>query len=268
MNPYDFLPIRVLVEGAYWVVTTLSDLLVPLAGAESAAVAIVLLTLAVRAALIPVGRSQAKANAMRQRLAPELAALQRKYAKNPEVLQRKTMELYQREKASPLAGCLPLLIQMPILMAVYGLFVRPEIGGEDNRLLSHTFMGVPLDATLVNVVGGGSAYPTSIIVFVSVMALIGVVTWLSRRFVQLPATQVAVEGRPAPVASAAGMPQMPDLTGLTKALGYMPFVTVIIAGIAPLAAGLYLLVTTAWTFVERLVLSKTIGAPSVHETQR
>lgn len=260
MNLYDFLPIRLLIEGAYWIVTHLSDLLEPLAGAESAAIAIVLLTLAVRAALIPVGRSQVKATVMRQRLAPELAELQRRYKKNPEQLQRKTMELYKREKASPMAGCLPMLLQMPVLMAVYGLFMRPEIHGEANQLLSHTFLGVPLDSRLSVMLGGTSLEFGSLAVFVSIMALIGGVTWLSRRYVQQPAAQRAAQAqlaRPAPVD---GLPQMPDLSGLTKMLGFMPFLTVLFAAFVPLAAALYLLTTTTWTFCERLILSKTIGA--------
>ncbi|MBC9954601.1 membrane protein insertase YidC [Leucobacter sp. cx-42] len=260
MNLYDFLPIRLLIEGAYWIVTHLSDLLEPFAGAESAAIAIVMLTLAVRAALIPVGRSQVKATVMRQRLAPELAELQRRYKKNPELLQRKTMELYQREKASPMAGCLPMLLQMPVLMAVYGLFMRSEIHGEPNQLLSHTFLGVPLDSRLSVMLGGPAIDMGSVAVFLSIMLLIGVVTWLSRRYIQQPAAQRAAQAQPARTAQVEGIPQMPDLSGLTKMVGFIPFLTVLFAAFVPLAAALYLLTTTTWTFCERLILSKTIGA--------
>ncbi|KAM9863849.1 membrane protein insertase YidC [Leucobacter sp. BZR 635] len=251
MNMYEFLPIKLLIRGAYWLVTTLSDLLEPLTGAQSAAVAIILLTIAVRALLIPVGRSQVKATLARQRIAPKLAELQRKY-KNPEVLQRKTMELYQAEKASPFAGCLPVLAQMPVLMAVYGLFILPEIDGHPNELLSKSFLGVRLDASLTGSLFGGTITLTHATVGIIIMVLIGIVTQVSRKLLTPPAPEPA----PKPQNMPAGMP---DLSGMTRMMSFVPFMTVIIAAIVPLAAALYLATTTTWTLCERLVLGKIYG---------
>lgn len=251
MNIYEFLPIKLLIRGAYWLVTTLSDLIEPVAGAQSAAVAIILLTLAVRMLLIPVGRSQVKATLARQRIAPKLAELQRKY-KNPEVLQQKTMELYQTEKASPFAGCLPVLAQMPVLMAVYGLFILPEVDGHPNELLSKSFLGIPLDAGLAPQLFGGTISLTHALVGVAIMVLIGIVTQVSRRLLTPPT--------PAPAPKPANLPEgMPDLSGMTKMMSFVPFITVFIAAIVPLAAALYLATTTTWTLCERLVLGKIYG---------
>ncbi|RAC17554.1 preprotein translocase YidC, partial [Burkholderia multivorans] len=111
MNIYDFLPIRLLLGGAYWLVTTLSDLLAPLAGANGTALAIIVLTIAVRCLLIPVGLSQVRAGIPRRRLAPKIAELQTKHRNNQQVLQEKLMALYREENASPFAGCLPVLAQ-------------------------------------------------------------------------------------------------------------------------------------------------------------
>ncbi|UTX51965.1 YidC/Oxa1 family membrane protein insertase [Leucobacter aridicollis] len=251
MNIYEFLPIKLLIRGAYWLVTTLSDLIEPLAGAQSAAIAIILLTLAVRLALIPVGRSQVKATVARQHIAPKLAELQRKY-KNPEVLQRKTMELYASEKASPFAGCFPVLAQMPVLMAVYGLFILPEVDGHPNELLTKTFLGIPLDAGLAAQVAGGTVTPTHIIVGLVIVALIGAVTQTSRKLLTPPMPEPA----PKPANLPAGMP---DLSGMTKMMSFVPFITVVIAAIVPLAAALYLATTTTWTLCERLILGKIYG---------
>lgn len=251
MNIYEFLPIKLLIRGAYWLVTTLSDLLEPLVGAQSAAIAIIVLTLGVRILLIPVGRSQVKATLARQRIAPKLAELQRKY-KNPEVLQRKTMELYAAEKASPFAGCLPVLAQMPVLMAVYGLFILPEIDGEPNALLSKSFLGIRLDASLTGDLFGGNITVTHAAVGVAIMVLIGIVTQTSRRLLTPPT--------PAPAPKPQNMPEgMPDLSGMTKMMSFVPFITVFIAAIVPLAAALYLATTTTWTLCERLVLGKIYG---------
>ncbi|UOQ57011.1 YidC/Oxa1 family membrane protein insertase [Leucobacter allii] len=243
MNLYEFFPIRVLVEAASAVVTRLSELLAPLLGAQSAAIAIILLTVAVRVLLIPVGRSQIKAGLVRQRLAPELARLRQRYRNDPEQLRRRTMELYAAERASPMAGCLPVLAQAPVLMAVYGLFVLPEIGGAANGLLAHTFLGVPLDAGLLGMVGAGTISGGAALVFAAVMLVIAVVAQASRRLLPMP--------QPEPP-----QPGMPDMSGMLRAMSFMPFLTAVFAAFVPLAAGLYLATTTAWTLGERLVLTR------------
>lgn len=255
MNIYEFAPIRVLVTAAHWVVTHLTDLLYPLAGVGSAALAIVALTLLVRSALLPVGISQAKANATRQRLAPKMAELNKKYKSQPEVLQRKMMEMYAEEGASPLAGCLPVLAQMPILMAVYGLFIRPTINGEPNELLGYTLFGVPLDAGLIGQLGAGTLTLGAAALFLTIIALIAAVAQITRRKLT-PATG---PGEPAagPAGSDAATPAgMPNMAGMTKMLSYLPYMTAVIAAVVPLAAALYLLTTTSWTLGERLVLNR------------
>src|SRR5699024_101974 len=103
---------------AHWVVTHLADLLAPLAGGLSGALAIVVLTIIVRTCLIPVGVSGAKAGMVRARMAPKIAELNRRYKNDRQLLQQKTMQAYAQEGASPVAGCLPALVQMPVLMGV------------------------------------------------------------------------------------------------------------------------------------------------------
>lgn len=253
MNIYEFPPVKLLVNAAYWLVTHFSDLLEPLVGGHSAVLAIVLLTVAVRILLIPVGRSQAKANVTRQRLAPQLAELRKKHQKNPELLQRKTMELYQKEKASPLAGCLPVLAQMPVLMAVYGIFIQPTINGSPNELLGHTFLGVPLDAGFFGLIGSGEVTLTSAAVFIAIMVIIAVVAQLSRKLLMLPAAAAATT---APTPAQALPPGMPDLSRMTSIMSFMPFMTAIIAAFVPLAAAFYLMTTVIWTLGERLILGR------------
>ncbi len=253
---YDFAPIQALISAAYWVVTNLSDLLTPMVSASSAALAVVLLTVAVRILLIPVGRSQVKASITRQRLAPKIAELRTRHRNNPELLQRKIMELYANEQASPMAGCLPVLAQMPVLMAVYGLFILPTIDGHPNELLDHAFLGIPLDAGFIGQLGSGAATVGSGSVFVSIMIVIAVVAQLSRHLLT-----------PAPTASVApSEPGAPDLSGLTRVLSFLPFLTAVIAAFAPLAAALYLMTTTAWTLGERVVLNRLLGGPVTTKT--
>lgn len=257
MNIYDFPPIKLLVDAAYWIVTGLSSLLEPLAGAQSAALAVVVLTLLVRCLLIPVGLSQVRAGITRRRLAPKITAIQTKYKKKPELMQQKVMELYKEEKASPMAGCLPVLAQMPVLMAVYGLFIHSTINGHANELLGHTLFGIPLSSSFVRLMGAGDLSGVSITVYLVLVVLIAVVAGFSRHLL----TPAMPEAAGAPAAAPSGdRPTMPDLSGVTKALSFMPFITAVIALFVPLAAGLYLLTTTTWTLGERLVLGRLLGA--------
>ena len=258
MNIYEFGPIKLLVSAANWAVTHLSALLEPFAGAESAALAVIALTVLVRACLIPVGRSQVKATVTRQRLAPQLAEIQRKYAKKPEELQRRTMELYKAEKASPFAGCLPVLAQMPVLMAVYGLFVLQRIGGEPNELLGHTLWDVPLSSKFLPSLFAGDATLASTLLMLVIMVIIAACAATSRKLLMPPTPAPAAKPAPQP-AGIAGEVRMPDLTGVTKVLSFMPFMTAVIATFVPLAAALYLMTTTAWTLGERLILNRIYG---------
>jgi YidC/Oxa1 family membrane protein insertase len=257
MNIYEFLPIRLLVEAAYTVVTTISSVLEPLTGGLSAALAVVVLTVLVRAVLIPVGVSQVKAGITRKRLAPKISALQTKYKKQPELKQQKLMELYKEENASPFAGCLPVLAQMPVLMAVYGLFIHSTISGHTNDLLEHTLFGLPLNTSFVKLLGAGDLTGTAITVYLVLVVLIAVVAGFSRHLLTpaMPETPAAT-----PTATRSDAPAMPDLSGVTKTLSFMPFLTAIFALFVPLAAALYLATTTTWTLGERLILNRVLGA--------
>ncbi len=86
--------------------------------------AILLLTLIIKVVLSPLTHKSMVSQAKMSKLQPKLTELQKKYKDNPEALNRETMELYKREKINPLGGCLPLLLQMPILMAMYQLLDR------------------------------------------------------------------------------------------------------------------------------------------------
>jgi YidC/Oxa1 family membrane protein insertase len=210
----------------------------------------VAITLLVRAALIPVGRSQVRAEFSRRRLAPKLRELQKRYKKHPDVLQRKTMELYTAEKASPFAGCLPTLIQAPIVSVVYGLFILATINGHPNGLLTETLAGVPLGSPLVAFFGTGQAWP-GIVVYLLLLAIIAVVAWLQRRAAKAVAAEA---GQSSEVAA------IPGMAGMASVLSWLPFITVAFAAIVPLAATLYLTVTTTWTLVERTLLRRSFAA--------
>ena len=79
----------------------------------------ILLAVVVRLALFPLAQQQFKSMAAMQKVQPLLKQLQAKYKGQPQELQAATMALYKEHGANPLAGCLPLLIQFPILIGLY-----------------------------------------------------------------------------------------------------------------------------------------------------
>lgn len=86
--------------------------------------AIILLTVVVKVVLYPLSYKQMHSMAAMQRLQPKLKEIQEKYKKDPQKLQQKMMELYKENGVNPMAGCLPLLIQLPILFALYRALLK------------------------------------------------------------------------------------------------------------------------------------------------
>lgn len=145
--------VSTILDGLAGFVAATGDVLEPLTGSWAPLLAIVVLTVLVRLLLLPVGVSQVRAERTRRRLAPELAALRKRYVGRPEELNRAVIELYQRHGTSPVAGCLPLLAQAPVVSAVYALFVHQDIAGHANTLLSAVVGGVPLGSNLFQLIG-------------------------------------------------------------------------------------------------------------------
>lgn len=235
MNPLDFPPLAAILELA-------ASALAALGGVVTPAGAVVLVTLAVRAVLIPVGVSVAKAARNRRRIAPQLAALQKRYRANPERLQKETLALYAAEKVSPFAGCLPMLAQAPVISLVYALFASASIAGEPNQLLEASLFGAGLGRHLIDL---GSGWQPSDLVFVALLVLLALVAWLNRRMTLRDAVAM-----PAPAADAPGAAMLNP----RGPLSWAPFFTLIAAAVVPLAATLYLAVSGTWSYLERRIL--------------
>lgn len=245
MDLSTFPPIAVVLDGLYSIVTALGELVSPFAGEAGAALGVVLFTLLVRLVLVPVGVSQVRAEVGRRRLAPAVAELNRRIA-DPEARSRALMALYSSEKVSPLAGCLPTLAQAPVLTAVYSLFVHADIAGHANALLTHTLGGAALGANLFATLGAGLAavWPYAVL-----LVLLAIVVELGRR------ATLRFTGPAATPAAGSGQETLPGMTGLLR---WLPFLSVAFAAFAPLAAGLYLVTSAAWTLGERAVLRRVL----------
>ncbi|MCW2278279.1 YidC/Oxa1 family membrane protein insertase [Heliophilum fasciatum] len=93
-------------------------------GVPSYALAIILITIVVKIALYPLTAKQMKSMRAMAELAPKQKALQERYKKDPQKQQEMMMELYKEHGINPLSGCLPLLLQFPILIAFYNALMH------------------------------------------------------------------------------------------------------------------------------------------------
>lgn len=97
-------------------------------------VAIILATIIIKIVLLPLTLKQDKSMRKMKQLQPELEKIKEQYKDNPQEVQIKTMELYKKNKVNPAGGCLPLLIQLPILWALFGV-LRSGIIPEGEKFL-------------------------------------------------------------------------------------------------------------------------------------
>jgi len=81
--------------------------------------AILLLTIIVRTAILPLTIKQFRSSKAMQALQPQMAEIKKKYKDNPQKQQEETMKLFQTHQVNPMAGCLPLIVQMPVFIALY-----------------------------------------------------------------------------------------------------------------------------------------------------
>ena len=282
------------VDAAYHVVSGLAALLAPLAGGLATAAAIAGFTVAIRLLLLPLSYRAMRGMAAQARIAPRVQALQKQHAGQPDRLQRELAALYQSEGTSMFAGCLPVLVQWPVLSVLYLLFRSPRIAGAPNTLLSHGLFGAPLGSHWL---GGAGPFSAQGAVFAGLFLLLAGIGWLSARLVRRVGVPAAAPGATAtgpdatasgpgtttvkptrtPAARPARTPAAratrptatgpPDATGGSTAASVsaalarvVPYFTVAVAAFVPLAAGLYLLTTTAWTLAERAFVQRTLAA--------
>lgn len=100
--------------------------------------AILILVIIVRTLILPLTIKQVKSSKAMQAIQPELLKIKEKYKDEPEKQQQETMKLFQENKVNPMAGCMPLLIQMPIFIALYNAIYN------NTHLREHTFLWLEL----------------------------------------------------------------------------------------------------------------------------
>jgi YidC/Oxa1 family membrane protein insertase len=114
-----FAPWQALLDGLGAVLAWIYDVI------PNYGVTIIVLTVLIRVVLLPLGIKQIKSMQAMQAIQPKVKELQKKYKGNKQKQQEETMKLYREAGVNPLGGCLPLLLQFPILIAMYSILRAP-----------------------------------------------------------------------------------------------------------------------------------------------
>ena len=201
-------------------------------------IAIIILTIIIRLALYP---SQSKALIAQKKmrdLQPKLKKIQEKYKNDRQKLAKAQLELYQQEKVSPLSGCLPTLIQFPIIIALYQVFRV----GLDTSKLTELYSFIPHPETIDPFFLGyfNLSQPDKFILPI----IAGIAQFFQTRML-MPKTKPLKKGKPG----------FQDI--LTQQMVYiMPVMIVIFAMSLPAALPLYWIITALFGILQQYLINK------------
>jgi YidC/Oxa1 family membrane protein insertase len=142
-------------------------------------VAIILMTVIVRAAVFPIAQKGFASMAAMKAVQPKMKVLQERYKDDKQRLQQEMMKLYKDEKVNPLSGCLPMLIQIPIFFALYKVLILSIEMRHEPFVLWIRDLSAPDPAHILNLFG---LLPFEVVSFLAIgplAVLLGVTMWLT-----------------------------------------------------------------------------------------
>lgn len=212
---------------------------------ESMGLGIIALTILIRLALLPLSAQGVRAQRELQFLQPKMDELRAKYKDQPDELNKQIFALYQEHKVNPLGSCLPLLIQLPILIVLYQVFMSGIQA--DNLNMLYSFVSAP--ENLNHYLFGIDLRNSNLILAIISGAAQFVQTWQLMR--KQPTTNKAVEKTTESSVKDASQQ-------MNKVMMYlMPLFMVYIGTRLPAALALYWTVSTLFQVVQQWWLFRT-----------
>jgi YidC/Oxa1 family membrane protein insertase len=230
-------------DALYHVLTFFQELVEPLMGSQSYWFSIVMLTVAVRILLIPLTVKQVKSTRVMQELAPEIKKLQAKHKNDKTKLNEEMMALYKERGFNPMAGCWPLLAQMPFFFALYQVIYAQQIAGGPNVLIGKTFFGVPLQQHWLQLVGWDKIFSAAGLTILALTTMMSLTTYISQR--QLMNKQTAQVN-----------PQQQMIMRI------LPLMFFVFAVNVPLAVIIYWVTTNFWSVGQQYFLLRSAPQPA------
>lgn len=203
-------------------------------------IAIILLTILIKVLFYPLGVKAIKSQKVLQELQPKIREIQKKYKDDKEKQTRAMMELYQKEKINPFSGCLPLLIQLPILIALYQVFRKGLVSEEMINL--YYFIPKPgqIDPTFFGIMN--LSQPSIILAI-----LAGIFQFIQTKMITPKISKVQK-----------GEGQMAQFSGMIQkqTLYFFPIFTVLILWRLPAAIGLYWIIAALFSIIQQYLVFK------------
>ena len=209
--------------------------------------AIILLTILIQLLLVPLYNRQLKSQQAMKDLQPKLKKVQEKHAKDKQKQSQAMMELYKSEGVNPLSGCLPLLIQFPIFIAVYYVF-RSYLT-EDSFQLLYSFVSRPETLNTGFLGWCDLAQPDKIILPI----LAGVTTYFQIQ--SMPQPDLAPRGDDKKGKDQGFGAQLTKVFS-SQMKGFMPIMSFVIVMQMPAAIGVYWITRNIFTIIQQKMLLK------------
>jgi len=205
-------------------------------------IAIILLTVVIKIALWPLSQKAIKSQSELQAIQPKMEALKKKYADDKTGLGQATMDLYKEHKINPLSSCLPMIIQLPFLFAVFRVL---RSGLQQDLGLVYSFLAKPEN---FHTLSFGFMDLSKPVIYLAVMA--GVAQFIQSKMMEAKQKKANI-GKDIPQGE-------PDMTSImTKQMTYMfPVMTIIFGLSLPGGLTLYWFMFTTLTVLQQFIVLK------------
>jgi YidC/Oxa1 family membrane protein insertase len=229
MNPIDFLVAKMMLP--------IVSLCYSLTG--SYGWAIVLLTVIIKMVLMPLTVQSYYSMKAMQKIQPKLKKIQERYKGKPEELNKQMMLLYRENKVNPLGGCLPMLIQMPFLIALYASLIGPQFKEMLKKSGDTSFLFLS-DLAKIGVTEGAVPIWDNLVMVV----LFGLTTWWQQK-IMTP-----------------GVPEDPQQAAMQRSMAFMPLMITAMFLFFPVPSGVfvYLVISNLITIIQYAFLNTQSAA--------
>lgn len=211
-------------------------------------IAIIVLTILIKIVFYPLTTISIKSQKALSELQPKIQEIQQKFKENKEKQAKEMMAFYKREKINPFSGCLPLLIQLPVLIALFQVFQRGFDQYQINNFLYHSLISHPgvIDFYFLNTINLGYAgFATISGIIIAILA--GIVQFFQSKMMM---PKLKKQKKEDPMAKLSAMMQK-------QMIYFMPVFTVFILLGLPSAMGLYWIITALFSIgQQKLILKK------------
>jgi YidC/Oxa1 family membrane protein insertase len=218
-------------------------------------IAIIISTVLIKFLLIPLSKKQIESQKKMQELQPKIKEIQIKYKNNKEQQSRAMMEMYKETKTNPFSGCLPMIIQLVFLIAIYRvLFNISTAGLVVEKLDLYSFVANPgqINKMFVGIVDLAAAIDFSNINISSAPHIILVILAAGAQFIQ---TRMLMKKQPVKVKNNNDEPDFSEI--MTKQMLFLgPLLTLFIGIKFPAGLALYWLVSTVFMITQQVYMEK------------